>query len=141
MPRGDAAAPHFERVLQMMHDGYSLRQACKECGIVASTMHFYVANGDDDIKKRYAHAREALYDSQVEAMEELEQQVLNGDIDPQAYRAAMDTRRWRLGKLMPKKYGDKIQQEISGPDGGPVRVEDALAAGRNRAAGRDKPSD
>lgn len=141
MPRGDAAAPHFERILQMMHDGSSLKQACKECGIPHSLVLYYVDSGGDERRDRYARAREALYDSQVEAMEDLERQVLAGGIDPHAYRAAMDTRKWRLAKLMPKKYGDKIQQEISGPDGGPVRVEDALAAGRNRAAGRDKPSD
>jgi hypothetical protein len=31
---------------------------------------------------------------------------------------------WRASKLAPKKYGDKVQQEVSGPDGGPVQALD-----------------
>ena len=29
-------------------------------------------------------------------------------------RLRVDTRKWLMGKLAPKKYGDKVQQEISG---------------------------
>jgi hypothetical protein len=32
-------------------------------------------------------------------------------------RLRVDTRKWLMSKLLPKKYGDKIQQEISGKDG------------------------
>lgn len=32
-------------------------------------------------------------------------------------RLRVDTRKWLLSKLKPKKYGDKVQQEISGPNG------------------------
>lgn len=34
----------------------------------------------------------------------------------------VETRKWLLSKLKPKKYGDKVQTEISGPDGGPVQI-------------------
>jgi hypothetical protein len=35
----------------------------------------------------------------------------------------VDTRLKLLGKWDPKRYGEKITQEISGPDGGPVKTE------------------
>ena len=35
----------------------------------------------------------------------------------------IDTRKWLLSKLAPKKYGDKISQEHSGPEGGPIKAE------------------
>lgn len=37
-------------------------------------------------------------------------------------RLRVDTRRWLAGKLAPKVFGDKIVQEITGADGGAVRV-------------------
>jgi hypothetical protein len=33
----------------------------------------------------------------------------------------IDTRKWIASKLKPKKYGDKVQQEVTGADGGPVK--------------------
>lgn len=35
-------------------------------------------------------------------------------------RLRIDTRKWHLTKLLPKVFGDKIQQEISGKDGTPL---------------------
>lgn len=37
-------------------------------------------------------------------------------------RLLVDTLRWRASKLKPRVYGDKVQQEHSGPDGGPIVV-------------------
>ena len=34
----------------------------------------------------------------------------------------VESRKWLLAKLMPKKYGDKVSQEVSGADGGPIRI-------------------
>lgn len=32
----------------------------------------------------------------------------------------VDTRKWLLSKLLPKKYGDRVQTEISGKNGAPI---------------------
>lgn len=45
-------------------------------------------------------------------------------------RLRMDANRWYLSKLAPKRYGDKIAQEISGPDGGPLQISDDAARER-----------
>ncbi len=37
-------------------------------------------------------------------------------------RLKADVYKWRASKLKPKEYGDKVQQEHSGPDGGPIVV-------------------
>lgn len=38
-------------------------------------------------------------------------------------RLRVDARKWYAGKVAPKKYGDKVQTEVSGVDGGPVNVQ------------------
>lgn len=35
-------------------------------------------------------------------------------------RLRIDTRKWLMGKMAPKKYGDKLHQEITGKDGAPL---------------------
>ncbi len=40
----------------------------------------------------------------------------------QRSRLRIDTRKWIASKLLPKRYGDKLQH--TGPGGGPVKVKD-----------------
>lgn len=40
----------------------------------------------------------------------------------QRSRLRIDSRKWLAGKLRPRMYGDKIQQEISGRNGKPIEV-------------------
>jgi hypothetical protein len=37
-------------------------------------------------------------------------------------RLQVDTRKWYLSKVLPKIYGDKILQELTGADGGPINI-------------------
>lgn len=36
-------------------------------------------------------------------------------------RLRVDARKWLAGKLRPKKYGEKIEQTMQGPEGGPIQ--------------------
>lgn len=46
------------------------------------------------------------------------------NVTVQRHRLRVDTRKWVLSKMLPRVYGDKIQQEVSGPDGGPVEMKE-----------------
>jgi hypothetical protein len=37
-------------------------------------------------------------------------------------RLRVDTRKWLMSKLAPKKYGDKQQVALTDPEGGPLRI-------------------
>lgn len=41
-------------------------------------------------------------------------------------RLVIDSMKWLMAKAMPKKYGDKIEQQHTGPDGGPIRFARAV---------------
>ena len=47
--------------------------------------------------------------------------VTNGEA-LQRSRLRVDTRKWLMSKMLPKKYGDKVTQEHSGPDGKPLNT-------------------
>ena len=40
----------------------------------------------------------------------------------QRSRLRVDTRKWIMSKLAPKKYGDKVTQELTGKDGAELIV-------------------
>ena len=44
----------------------------------------------------------------------------------QVARLQVDTRKWIASKFKPKRYGDKLSQEHTGADGGPIKTETSL---------------
>ena len=46
---------------------------------------------------------------------------LNSDVIAHK-RVQIDTRKWMLSKMLPKVYGDKVTQEHTGADGGPIAI-------------------
>lgn len=115
----------IDSVLAMIGEGKSVRESCEAFGIPRTTFLKYV---DRD---QYARAREACADVQFDEMTELERRVLDGKQDPNAFRVAMDARKWRLGRMRPTVYGDKVSLEHSGS----IDLAKTLDAARKRRAG------
>lgn len=44
---------------------------------------------------------------------------LNGE-NVQRSKLRVDARKWVASRLLPKKYGDRVTQEVTGKDGGPI---------------------
>lgn len=104
-----------EDILRRLANGESLRSACAANKVTHWTWNRALKE-DDELAHHYARARDEGIDSQAEEMHDLEMRVLSGELDPNAFRAAMDARKWRMARQAPRKYGDKVQQEISGGD-------------------------
>jgi hypothetical protein len=72
---------------------------------------------------RYALAREMGFDSLAEELLEISDAdciAPDGWVDAGAVQKARlmsDNRKWLLSKLVPKVYGDKVVQEVTGADG------------------------
>ena len=102
-------------ILKQLSEGVSLRKAC-ESHKVSSGSFCDLMVKDAELAEQYARAREAGADVQFDLMDDLEQDVLDGLLDPQAFRVAMDARKWRLGRMSPKKYGEKscVDHNVAG---------------------------
>ena len=94
---------------------------------------------DEELCKRYARAKEAQADFMADEMLDICDDARNDYMERlskggteservpdkeliQRSKLRIDTRKWLASKLKPKKYGDKVQTELTGPDGGPVEV-------------------
>lgn len=127
-----------DKICQRIAQGESLRAICKGKDTPAiSTVFKWLA----DIKSfsdQYARAREeqaetlageivAIADAtpELEPVLDKDGNVVEMRLHP-AYVAwqknRVDARKWVASKLKPKVYGDKVQTEHSGPDGGPIET-------------------
>ena len=100
-----------KRVLELISTGHSLTRSCNEVGVPQQTFSRWVIDGSIN-PSDYSRARESCADSQFSEMDDLERQVLAGEIDPQTYRVVMDSRKWRLAR-MHVKYNDKHVVDIT----------------------------
>ena len=109
------------RICAMLGEGMPLRAVCAEDGMPSVSTVFRWLERNEAFRERYARARDVQ--AQVVAEQGFQEAMKAGaGLDPQAARVRFDAARWLAGKLAPKVYGEKVQNEISGPGGGPVRM-------------------
>lgn len=116
----DTKAEVIEQILSLVDDGKSLRQACKEIDFPRKTFEGWL-EADEELSAQYARARENRAEKIFEEILTIADRPApttdsgatdSGDV--QHRRLQIDARRWMLGKMSPKKYGDKIDLEHSG---------------------------
>lgn len=102
----------------------------------ARTVYRWI-DADEELCQQYARAKKAqlqvLADQIVELADKdriCEKRTIKADGSEEVVildqvertRVQIDARKWLLSKLDPKKYGDKVEQFISGPEGGPIQA-------------------
>lgn len=126
--------------------GESLRSICADDGLPAmATVMRWLGDPDREaFREQYACARDAQADKLAEdilAIADEEVTMIRADkhgtkgdeegmtevvFDSTAVarnRLRVDARKWLASKMAPKKYGDKVQQEVTGPNGGPMQIQ------------------
>ncbi len=116
-----------QAVLQGMRDGLSAFKACQAAGVPQSTFNRWV-DADAKLAEDYAHAREDLIERIANEVMELSDSEVpetgDGKRDWQAIqqrKLQVDSRKWLLSKLAPKKYGDRL--ELAGDKENPLQVQ------------------
>ena len=88
---------------------------------------------DSFLAEQYAHARQMAYELLADEIVAIADENYTTDEHGvrerlsseaiQRNRLRVDTRKWMLSKMLPKVYGDKIQTEHTGKDGGPIQLQ------------------
>jgi transposase len=88
-----------------MSEGDSLRKICRDNGMAEATVRQWVRDDREGFAAQY-HAGRAL---QVEAWSDQIVEIANReDLDPHDKRVRVDTLKWLMSKLAPRRYGDRL---------------------------------
>lgn len=109
-----------DRFCSLMESGKSARQALKEEGMPQSSTFYKWLSEEKSFSEQYARACEARADAIFEDILNIADdngndtrttadgvELVNNDVI-QRSRLRVDARKWMLSKMMPKKYGDKL---------------------------------
>lgn len=118
-----------DSICERIADGESLRNICADEAMPARSTVFKWLSEAQAFADQYARAREAQADAIFDDILEIaddgtnDWMVRNGQDDAgwtangehiQRSRLRVDARKWAASKLRPKKYGDKVDHEVSG---------------------------
>jgi hypothetical protein len=120
----------MQEVLERLSDGELLSEIGADIGVKRTTIYMRF-QATPELVDAYARAREQGLMARGERLRTLARRELpklaSGGIDPAAVsqlKIEVDTEKWTLSKLLASVFGDKVQQEHSGPNGGPVQIEE-----------------
>lgn len=99
-------------ICSLLADGESLRKVCERPGMPAKATVFRWLAQHVEFRDQYAKATETRADTIFEEMFEIADEVAEEAAAVGKARLRIDTRKWALARMNPKKYGDKVSQEI-----------------------------
>jgi hypothetical protein len=128
-----------DRICEQIAIGRSVREICRADDMPVMSTVFQWLAVHKEFTEQYTHAREAQADYLAEELLEIaddgsndwmERRGENGEVIATVpdhehisrSKLRVDTRKWIMSKLMPKKYGDMLRQEITGKDGAAIRI-------------------
>lgn len=118
-------------------EGESLRTVCRDEGMPCKATVFMWMRTNAEFLDQYTRAKQESADALIDDILDIADDgtndwmekndaegncvgyQLNGE-HVQRSRLRVDARKWLAEKLKPKKYGQKVQQELTGADGGPI---------------------
>jgi len=94
-----------EKICDWLSCGGSLVEFTKQEGTPdEKTVYRWLAS-NEQFRQKYAHARNLHAEREAERIVEIADDL---DIPPEHKRYMIDARKWTASKLLPKKYGDKL---------------------------------
>lgn len=110
-------------ICSLIATGESLRSVCKRQGMPNTTKVMRWLREHKGFREQYANAMESRADAVFEELFNIADEVDEDSAAVAKARLRIDTRKWALARMNPRKYGDKVTNELVGKGGGPIQVE------------------
>lgn len=113
-----------EQAIELVARGASLANISKTLNVKLSTL-WEAIQRDVSTAAAFERARELRAEAEIDELIEIADTSTN---DPKVVRNQLDARKWRITKLKPKKYGDRLQLDVTQT----VDVSGALGEAKSR---------
>lgn len=109
-------------ICSLLASGESLNSICKRKGFPSRNTVYRWLREYQDFRDNYARATDDRADSIFEEMLDISDNVIPDNAEIAKARLKIETRKWVLSRMNPKKYSDKQSIEHTGPNGGDINV-------------------
>ncbi len=122
-----------DSVCELIESGLSLRKSLKAINLQSTTFYSFI-DSDEEKRQQYARAceerAEVIADEIIEISDNSQNDTITTDDEEiivnheniQRSKLRVDSRKWLLGKLAPKKYGDSTKLVHEGNSENPINI-------------------
>ena len=120
MAKGKAGRPSIytpelaQDFLEAYSQGVSVTEICSWEGMPDRVTLWRWREANQDFATAYAQARKANAEFIEDRMVDVERQVMDGMLEPQAANVVLASQRWRARVMHPQQYGDKVDLTSGG---------------------------
>ncbi len=109
--KADAAS--INTICEHVAEGESLNSFCKAKGFAYVTVLDWI-EAEGDRSEKYARARDARADLTFESLDEVSSAATQAEtaVEVAGLRLKADNIKWKLARMAPKKYGDKLETTL-----------------------------
>ena len=111
--------PRIAVICEQVAEGKTIRQIAASLDCSAGRVLQIITEGGEEAAKQYARARDLaadLFEADIyTAAEACTPETAQAD------RVRIDALKWIAARRAPKRYSERLVQEVSGPDGGPIK--------------------
>jgi len=104
----------MDTIIERLMDGKSLRKICESGALPDRGTILRWMNDDATLATTIARARDLQADALDDDIADVMQEIRDGTLDAQAGRVIIWAMQWRAAKMRPKRYGDKIDHNVTG---------------------------
>lgn len=102
-----------DKICECLANGDSLRKICASGGMPAASTVWLWLSENKAFSEQYARAREKQAEFYADEIVEIADSVIASSDEVLKARLQIDARKWHASKLAPKKYGDKVTQDVN----------------------------
>jgi len=114
-----------QEIVDRLLNGESLVKIADDAQMPARVTIYRWFDEYPDFGTKCARAREGLADFLVDEIEKLAASANKENIEVMKLRISVA--QWRAMKMAPRQYGDRVRQELTGANGGPIQTENKVA--------------
>ncbi len=101
-------------ICEHVADGLSIRKALKQSDKYPSWATFRKWKFENpELLTQYTRAREDRADTKDDKIDDILEQLMSGEIDPQTAKVLIDTLKWQMGKENKNVYGDSSKVDLT----------------------------
>lgn len=114
----------FDEIFFRISEGESLLKICKSSHMPPYSTLYRTISNDAELREKFILAKDVGLEKHADEIREIcdEDIAYNDHAAVQKQRLRIDTRKWLLSKLAPKKFGDKVDVNHGGQEDNPLQI-------------------